>query len=1762
MRILSTIIFLSFFSILFPINVLAQSPEPISFSPDNNDLNISATANISVVFNMDIEESTLNESSFIVHASRTGLHAGVIDYDPITYSAVFIPTDNFAFGEVVTVTLTTNIESTLGNPLSRFYYSSFTIEANGGYNNFSLHSYYTAGDYPNFICAADLDNDNDLDLATSQWISTNISVLLNNGDGTFSPSVNYAVTGKGHDIIAADFDSDNHIDLAVSNHHSASVSVLLNNGDGTFATNSVYSTGSMPTSITYSDFDGDSDLDMATANYGSGDVTVLLNNGDAEFTIDTAYSIGGNARSVYAADLNNDGYPDMVGGSQALDNVTVLINNGDGTFNIDSSYAAGNGPTEVNAVDLDNDSDLDIALGHIFSDSVSILLNNGDGSFGDYYGYPTGDYPYDVEAADFDGDGDLDLITSNIDSDNVTVLINNGDATFETNNFYTGYGPNSVVAVDLDGDEDIDLATANGFSDNISVLFNNSQNSLSANFALYFDGDDQSLIPHIDDINFSSNSQFTIEFWFMRTNPRVPYHFVAKRQDCSIADNNYQCAGDDIQLLNFESGGDVLHTGIDPQIDEWTHMAVTYDNTLLTIYLNGVLQASTPFNVGGENTCPLKFGAAGTSCPSSGRLIGFMDEVRFWNIARDSNQISAYYNRSVHPNDQGLIGYWNFNEEYIEQTIYDSSPQQNNGTLGSSLSVEGDDPTRMVSSAPIIVSEHDAAIVSILSPDSIVYHLTEVIPSALVRNLGLVEDTIPVSCKMGENYIIDTSVVLPAGDSTTVVFPIWEANEIGTLPIQCYSSLLTDSFSVNDTISSTIVVVEDSLAPYIYDVTPNAGGNGGNVTVSITGSKFQEGAVVKLTRADSLEIVADSSQTFSNDSSSISAVLNLDGAVLGFWDVMVINPDGKEALYQNGFQIEATLEQFWVDIIGRDVMRVGRWQRMYLECMNAGNVDIPYLLVSLKTPGISDVVFKFTNLEPPPYDYMDWSQVDQSWESDSGRVANFIITGLNVGSVSNLEFLVYSDAPGDFSISVSALKADSAIIILFEQAVAEIARLNILDHPEYADTLISLASDSLVWWNFFHEGLDFLGFQEGHKLSREYLRYTHPITIGRDAYGFGSVLRLWLENPVFPYGSPEEVLWCIGMSGYPLLYSLIQSHCNGALTNFCGWDGSCDPTDHDSILREMHRRFTVDPEDKYGPNGFDFSETSSDSLSRFVSNTRETYSYRIDFWNHEDATADAQIVMIRDTLDDDFDLNTFGFAEFGFLDNVVKLEGVQSFDHNVDMRPDKDLIVNVEGTLDSENRAIEWIFTSLVPGSDTLPDLIGFLPPMSDSGFEMGWVDFSVDPLPGLPTGTKITNLCYSNFDWQPPCDTCPLWTSAPKNGPWTNTIDAGPPQSAIIELPDTTFSSLIYVEWFGYDEDTLELGAGIKSYSVYYDTDSSGIYTLWLEDTGTTSAEFIGEHGYTYDFYCFATDNVGHVEEQPTEYQARTLVWAPWTCGDADDNSAVNILDITFLISYLYKGGPSPEYPVACDVNSSGTPEEPQINILDITYLINYLYKGGSEPICGAFEKQYASKKSVQECSVSCNYNNGISSITINSPVDLYGIEMILKADSPLVSIQPAIENIDLFYHQAGSDINLGLLDPKGKHFIKKGEQSILTVMSEVLIDSILASDANAKPVTFKIENILLPKEYSLSQNYPNPFNPITVINFALPQASEVNIEVFNILGRRVTTLIDRHMEAGYHSVKWDGVNSEGTSVATGVYFYRIQAGDFTKSKKMVLLK
>jgi len=145
------------------------------------------------------------------------------------------------------------------------------------------------------------------------------------------------------------------------------------------------------------------------------------------------------------------------------------------------------------------------------------------------------------------------------------------------------------------------------------------------------------------------------------------------------------------------------------------------------------------------------------------------------------------------------------------------------------------------------------------------------------------------------------------------------------------------------------------------------------------------------------------------------------------------------------------------------------------------------------------------------------------------------------------------------------------------------------------------------------------------------------------------------------------------------------------------------------------------------------------------------------------------------------------------------------------------------------------------------------------------------------------------------------------------------------------------------------------------------------------------------------------------------------------------------------------------------------------------------------------------------------------------------------------------------------GILPTSG--FVSNGNISLVFSAGETIVGefgnesiSLVVIDVPDLPVIPTSNDGLddLPKEFGLSQNFPNPFNPSTTISYALPKSSDVSIDVFNILGKRVASLVNQRKTAGNHSVQFQASN-----LSSGLYFYTLRiGGKVLKSQKMLLIK
>ena len=104
--------------------------------------------------------------------------------------------------------------------------------------------------------------------------------------------------------------------------------------------------------------------------------------------------------------------------------------------------------------------------------------------------------------------------------------------------------------------------------------------------------------------------------------------------------------------------------------------------------------------------------------------------------------------------------------------------------------------------------------------------------------------------------------------------------------------------------------------------------------------------------------------------------------------------------------------------------------------------------------------------------------------------------------------------------------------------------------------------------------------------------------------------------------------------------------------------------------------------------------------------------------------------------------------------------------------------------------------------------------------------------------------------------------------------------------------------------------------------------------------------------------------------------------------------------------------------------------------------------------------------------------------------------------------------------------------------------------------------PISVEDDISVISLEYFLNQNYPNPFNPATTIKYGLPKKSNITLIIYSLMGREIIRWDDQNIHAGLYEKIWDGRNKFGESVASGIYFYRLRAGDYIETRKMVLLR
>ena len=163
-------------------------------------------------------------------------------------------------------------------------------------------------------------------------------------------------------------------------------------------------------------------------------------------------------------------------------------------------------------------------------------------------------------------------------------------------------------------------------------------------------------------------------------------------------------------------------------------------------------------------------------------------------------------------------------------------------------------------------------------------------------------------------------------------------------------------------------------------------------------------------------------------------------------------------------------------------------------------------------------------------------------------------------------------------------------------------------------------------------------------------------------------------------------------------------------------------------------------------------------------------------------------------------------------------------------------------------------------------------------------------------------------------------------------------------------------------------------------------------------------------------------------------------------------------------------------------------------------------------------------------------------------------------VTLGDGASQMDVRYAVNGNELNV-LVYSMSSSAIEAGSNTLVSIVTtgEIKLTEIDASDFNGNVLSTSA--MRLPSKYALAQNYPNPFNPQTTIALDMPVASEYSVAIYNIAGQLIRTY-SGYNEAGVVSIIWDGKDASNSQVASGIYFYKAVASQFSATKKMILMK
>ncbi|MBC8322645.1 MAG: T9SS type A sorting domain-containing protein [Candidatus Marinimicrobia bacterium] len=344
-------------------------------------------------------------------------------------------------------------------------------------------------------------------------------------------------------------------------------------------------------------------------------------------------------------------------------------------------------------------------------------------------------------------------------------------------------------------------------------------------------------------------------------------------------------------------------------------------------------------------------------------------------------------------------------------------------------------------------------------------------------------------------------------------------------------------------------------------------------------------------------------------------------------------------------------------------------------------------------------------------------------------------------------------------------------------------------------------------------------------------------------------------------------------------------------------------------------------------------------------------------------------------------------------------------------------------------------------------------------------------------------------------------------------------------------------------------------------------LVTTTTSGDDTTATITVPTNYVEYCYYVKArwnTDNYGILESKASDPACEV----PFRSGDIDFNDAVDVSDLLACVDFILEL----DIPTEAEFRNADVNMDMEINIADVVMIVDIIVGGANARTIASTDVPVLVDllNADQQLLISLDYEGLTRGIQFTLDADAS-----LEFGSPLLTVS---DNGTMVASNRAEDgtVTIVVVNTSGGT-VERAEDVLVRIpytfkgnrrdKAVVELKDLKAAGmaGEALPVTIREKRIdisVVPSVFALHQNYPNPFNPVTEIQFDVPVESKVKLTIYNIMGQEVTTLSNSTLEAGFHSVRWDGTNGLGEQVSTGVYFYRLSSPAFTSTKKMIMVK